>query len=617
MRRRSPCAAHVDTDAGGNANDQLVELSFVDVTGGELAYGVARDAAIDGDACGLRECFDDVENDVSGQGATARRYGFHFGHQARAGHCKSRAKGMTAAIERWPLRRAAICNACLKMRRWGEWTRLRRGKCGWLAPCNGGARSHSLKLVAKFALAFFLATTAIIAIYSYFATRRQVARIEENVVLDLRSLGGGLRSAITASWRADGESEALRIVAAAESERSDVDIRWVPGLPPAADDVVDDRHDTVDDRVTVSLPVRVDGGHGGMLILTRELPGTGTILGKEAPDDVVVALALALVLGGIAVLLGVVLIGRPLDRIVAQTRRVGAGDLSQRLKGDRNDEIGVIKRELNAMCDQLVSAQKKLEDEAAARLETLEQLRHLDRLRSVGMRASSVAHELGTPLNVLLIRGQALAEGEDETEIKAAGRTIVGQVEKMSRIVRQMLDFSRAKEPTSERVSAKTLVERATNLLSAIAKKNGVVLTRRIEDDGPIDGHPGEIEQALTNLMMNAIHASPKGGKLELVVRRGEASLPRRAHLATGSGARPGGTFSAMMIDVRDDGSGMTEETLERIFEPFYTTKRKGEGTGLGLTVASGIAEDHGGFITAQSELGRGSTFTLTLPRSR
>lgn len=473
-----------------------------------------------------------------------------------------------------------------------------------------------MKLVSKFAFAIFVATAAVIALFSYLSIRRQVARIEESVSVDLESLGGGLRAAIVASWTAEGEGEALRIVDAARSHRSDVDIQWVSGVPSSLEDRVEERRDDGERRVVVSLPVRVDATRGGTLTLSRSVPTTGTILRNELGSEVGFALVLALVVGAIAASLGALLIGGPLGRIVAQARRVGAGDLSQRLRSDSKDEIGDLKRELNAMCDQLASARQKLSEEEAARLETLEQLRHLDRLRSVGTMASSIAHELGTPLNVLLLRGQSLVAGETEPdEIEGAGRTIVGQVEKMSRIVRQMLDFARPKDETRERFSASKIVEHAAHLLSGIAKKNGVAITTQCDADAEVFGHPSEIEQAVTNLMMNAIQAMPKGGALTLKVRTGEATPPNRAYLGTGSGTQPRGTFSAVMIDVRDDGIGMSAETLARIFEPFYTTKRGGGGTGLGLGVASGIAEDHGGFVTAESTLGKGSTFTLTLPR--
>jgi signal transduction histidine kinase len=468
-----------------------------------------------------------------------------------------------------------------------------------------------VRLVAKFALAFFLATIAVVGAFTFLAVKRQVARIENTAIVDLQNLGAGLRAAIQASWQAEGEAEAIAIVDAANGHRSDVDIRWVSGLSTSDVDAVSERRTDGEHEVEIVLPVRTADGRGGTLVLTRTLPSTGTLLLNELGDEILLAVVLAVVMAGVAVGLGVVLFGRPLERIVDQARRVGAGDFSQRLRQDRTDELGILKREFNAMCDKLVAAQKRVDDEAASRLETLEQLRHLDRLRTVGTMASSIAHELGTPLNVVLLRGQSLARGEATgDEVADAGKTIVAQVEKMSRIVRQMLDFSRPKDEARERVSARALVDRTMNLLVGIAKKHAVVTETSFQDDGAVLGRPSELEQALTNLVMNAIQAMKAGGKLVLGVRVGDAEPPRA--LMAEAGAR---AFPAVMIDVRDEGPGMDDATIGRIFEPFYTTKRSGEGTGLGLGVASGIAEDHGGFITASSTPGKGSTFTITLPR--
>ena len=470
-----------------------------------------------------------------------------------------------------------------------------------------------MKVVAKFALAFFLATVLIIAGYVVVSAQRQSARIEDAIAVDLRSLGDDLRSAIRASWESGGEAEALRVIAAARSGRRDVEIRWIAGAPASNDDVLEEERDG-ERRLKLALPVSISGAGGGTLVLSRPIPDAASILKNDRFDDVVLLVVLALALGAIAVAFGVGLIGRPLDRIVEQARRIGGGDFTQRLREDRSDEIGDLKRELNAMCAKLEGAQRRADDEAAARLETLEQLRHLDRLRSVGTMASSFAHELGTPLNVVLLRGQSLVSGETGAdELGDAGRTIVGQVEKMSRIVRQMLDFSRPKEAVRERVDARALALRTVDLLSGIAKRHRVRLSARGDEALAIEGDPGEIEQALTNLVMNAIQATPSGGAVEIVLGSAVARAPT---VGASTARRTSAEFPAVTFDVVDEGPGIDEPTLARIFEPFYTTKRTGEGTGLGLSVASGIAEDHGGFVSARSEPGRGSTFTLTLPRA-
>jgi signal transduction histidine kinase len=268
------------------------------------------------------------------------------------------------------------------------------------------------------------------------------------------------------------------------------------------------------------------------------------------------------------------------------------------LKSTGTDEIGALKRELNAMCDRLEAAYTRIQEESTARVETLEQLRHLDRLRTVGTIASSIAHELGTPLNVLLLRGLSLADGEvDSQEVKEAGQAVVLQVEKMSRIVRQLLAFARARTATKEasrRIDLVAVAKHAASLLSTLASKHGVEVVVDARDDVHVRGDFGQLEQALTNLITNGIQAMDDAGG-RLVVRVGSE----------------GKTAS---IEVEDEGKGMSAEVIERAFEPFFTTKPDAGGTGLGLHVARGIVEDHGGTMSVRSSPGTGTTFQLTLP---
>jgi two-component system NtrC family sensor kinase len=176
----------------------------------------------------------------------------------------------------------------------------------------------------------------------------------------------------------------------------------------------------------------------------------------------------------------------------------------------------------------------------------------------------------------------------------------------MSHIVRQLLDFSRRRTTTLEPVRLSDIARRSVRLLDSLAKKNGVSLDVAVKEDSTVLGNPEHLEQAVTNLMLNGIQAMPGGGKLHLVVRT-DAQVPVPDSTRT---------MSAGIIDVRDEGPGISREDLARIFEPFYTTKPVGSGTGLGLPVASGVAVEHGGFITAESEPGSGSSFALCLPRA-
>lgn len=462
-----------------------------------------------------------------------------------------------------------------------------------------------MRLVAKLALAFFAISCLALFAYGFVAARRGVDEVEKSVASDVREVGTLMRDAIASTWGPEGDAVARRMLARAGASNGEMVFRF-DGDGPSAD-VVEVEASAERHVVRARLPVLVDGRKTGVLVVERTLPPRSAAFRRALVDEL--SLALALAVGSVVLVgtLGGVVVGRPLGRIVERARRIGAGDLTSRLRDDRADEIGDLKREINVMCDRLATTQQRLDEEATARLSNLEQLRHLDRLRTVGTLSSSIAHELGTPLNVLLLRGQALVDADvDEKERIATGRTIVSQVQKMNGIVRQLLDFSRREPAARERLSLESVARRALDLLASLARRSGVTARVEVDQAAEVDGDAGQLEQAITNLVMNAVQAMPRGGTLTLRVGAREATAP--------GGLR---SLDAATLAVEDAGMGMDPETLRRVFEPFYTTKPAGDGTGLGLSVTCGIAEDHGGWVEATSTPGSGSTFTILLPRAR
>ena len=311
-----------------------------------------------------------------------------------------------------------------------------------------------------------------------------------------------------------------------------------------------------------------------------------------------------LVCAALAGVLGLWLVGRPVQALCAKARRIGKGDFTHPLALVQRDELGLLAEEMNATCDRLTEAGERVARETAARIATLEQLRHVDRLTTVGKLASGVAHELGTPLNVVSARAKMIASGETTpAETTEYAGIIADAADRMTKIIRQLLTFARRK-PTSKapcdlrRVAAETI-----ELLRPIAAKASVRI--RLDDtDVPavadVDGDA--IQQVFTNLFVNAIHAMPRGGAVDV-----EFSYETRPN----SSDHPG---RYLVVRVRDQGEGIAPEDLPHVFEPFFTTKEVGRGTGLGLSVTHGIVEDHGGFMEVASEPGKGSVFAVHLP---
>jgi signal transduction histidine kinase len=218
-----------------------------------------------------------------------------------------------------------------------------------------------------------------------------------------------------------------------------------------------------------------------------------------------------------------------------------------------------------------------------------------------------VAHELGTPLSV--VAGRARLVIEDGREAPAHAHIIIDQAERMTKIIRQLLDYARRKPPQKEAQDLTAVVRDVLSLLDPLASKRRVALRFAAEvTEAPVVADSTQVQQALANLVVNAIQASAEGGAIDVALR---ATRARRTGAAGGDEIEREG----FEVSVRDHGPGMSADVLARVFEPFFTTKPVGESTGLGLSVANDILDEHGGWMQAESEPGRGSRFSMFLPR--
>ena len=181
-----------------------------------------------------------------------------------------------------------------------------------------------------------------------------------------------------------------------------------------------------------------------------------------------------------------------------------------------------------------------------------------------------------------------------------------GQVTRLLVVaLRQLLDFSRRRGAKLGPANLRQLVTRTLDLLSSAAEARGVTLECRPgEDPMVVQVDQNQVQQALTNVIMNGIQAMPNGGRITIALSARQAQPP-------GDPDAPEGQY--FCVTVEDEGSGIPRDQLPFIFEPFFTTKGVGEGTGLGLSVAYGIIAEHGGWISVESEVGRGSRFSVFL----
>jgi len=254
------------------------------------------------------------------------------------------------------------------------------------------------------------------------------------------------------------------------------------------------------------------------------------------------------------------------------------------------EELDSLNRELTEVgrgLAQQVDVQRAELERSADRVRAAEQL------ASVGTLAAGLAHEIGTPMGVIRGHTELLEDKVADDRSRWRLRTIVDQIDRISNIMQALLDLARPREPVCEAVALGHVLDTALSFLEEKLRRRGIEVQRDYAAVPDIRGDAERLQQLFLNLVLNAVDAMPGGGRLDLRI------------------ARSGEWVEAV---VADDGSGIAPEDLGRIFDPFVTTKEAGRGSGLGLVVAHGIAVDHGGDIEVESELGRGTRFTVSLP---
>lgn len=482
-----------------------------------------------------------------------------------------------------------------------------------------------MRVVPKLTLAFILCTSSILALNGFLRVRREVAVFDADRLRDHRLMGLALGEALSAVWHSDGQTRALEALAHVNAPDARIKVRWVwldelaapPRAPLDAGEVA-----AAPDGAPVSVvwfdpsgadfrytfvPLRVTSRRGA-LELSESLESKHLFVRRTIVDTILTTAMLAVASAALSTLLGVWIVGRPMKSLIEKARRTGRGDFSGPLHLVQKDELALLADEMNLMCEQLVVAHERADRENAGRIAAIEQLRHADRLTTVGKLASGIAHELGTPLNVVAGRAAMIADHETSPDETVAYATIIVQaVDKMTRIIRSLLEFARRRGPRRAPQALEPIVARALELLGPLGTKKRVHLSLHAGPLAEVEVDSNQLEQVVTNLVVNAIQSMTGEGTVAVALSEQRAQPP--ADIG-------GAEASYACLSVRDEGGGIAPEHVAHVFEPFFTTKDVGEGTGLGLSVAYGIVQDHGGWIEVRSVLGRGTQFAVFLPLS-
>ena len=359
-------------------------------------------------------------------------------------------------------------------------------------------------------------------------------------------------------------------------------------------------------HAVLALPLMDDKGTllGGLLVV-RPLADMRRALRELQKGIVLTVFLFVLTTTVLGLLAGRIYINRPLSRMATAMKQVRAGNLQSTVPIDRRDEMGAVAAEFNTMVAELRETRQRLEQESESRRRLQHALQEADKLITIGQLSAGLAHEIGSPLQVL--RGRArtlLTRAHDADEVQRNAEIIITQTDRITRIVEQLLRFTRRRSATLTRNDVGSAIRNVVELMQYEAQRRGVSLSLHTPKNPPtlwVD--TDEIQQIVLNLIANALAATPRGGQVTVQVEESRLA------------PRNGGQESrAVRLVVADTGRGISPDVRARLFEPFFTTRAAEGGTGLGLAVVKALVTDHGGTITVESTPGAGSEFAVILP---
>ena len=364
--------------------------------------------------------------------------------------------------------------------------------------------------------------------------------------------------------RAQALGDALRLAeaTAALRERSEKLVESVPLGVMAVDG---------DGRVTAVNPFLVDRGARPGASLVEALPGL-------APDE-----------------------RAPIDALVAEARASRRSQTRQGLSLTLDGKARDVDAFAIPLARPLPDADAFVVVHDRTDLKRLERsLVRAEKLATIGTLSAGIAHEVGTPLGIISGRAEQLMtrvpDGETGDAMRKGLTSILAQVDKVSTTIRQLLDFARTRPVAVEAVAPATAVGAAASLLEHRFRQAKVALSTDAPPSlPPLAADPGQLEQVLVNLLMNACDACAAGGHVS---------------------ARARGADDGVVLEVADDGSGIAAAHLPSVLDPFFTTKKRGQGTGLGLTIAADIIKNHGGTLAIDSAPGKGTVVRVVWPRA-
>jgi len=343
----------------------------------------------------------------------------------------------------------------------------------------------------------------------------------------------------------------------------------------------------------------------GAFVLARQGYGPFATIERRRNRILMTATVLVVLLSLLILILVRRSVTRPINQLIRRIKEMSQGKREEGIEIKGRDEVASLAREFNLMCQRLQESHARLVDEQQEKLKLEHELRHSERLASVGRLAAGLAHEIGTPLSIIGGRSEyLLRRPRSPEELKDNLDVIRSQSDRIAAIVRQLLEFSRRREPVFRPIDLLALLDNVKYLLThQLQEKDIRVEMEGLGDLPKISADPELLQQVFINLYSNSLHALGLGGVIKInaeITDRGPKASSPPSHW--------------LRISFEDNGAGITPEHIGRVFDPFFTTKDIGEGIGLGLSVSYGIIQEHGGDIQVKSEPDRFTCFIIYLP---
>lgn len=500
-----------------------------------------------------------------------------------------------------------------------------------------------MRIATKLTILLLLSVSAVLAGFGYLRMQQEHDRLVEEVQQEVVALTNVVRLAVEHAIRDKRPEDVQMLLAEIVRPPSLVErIRIYnnrleetgsAGAPTAAEAVIPraDVERTVAQRVAtfryVDSPPRPvvyvlvplaspEGGIVGALAVVQATTRIERQV-REVAQDLTVRLSLLSLTIFLVIWLTVrISIRRPLRALVRAALALGRGQLTQRITLRRRDEIGQLASAFNRMAAELQAARERSQTEAAGRLDAERQLQQAQKLAALGRLASEVAHEIGTPLSIISGRTEVIQKKlPPDHPLARDAATVLRQVERISGILRQLLDYARPRRPARNPLPVEPMFSRVVELLDPLANRRQVRLLAQVPGGlPPIWADADQLQQVLLNLVTNALDATPAGGQVRLTAADDDPGpMPPpadgRSRISRGRTPQP-----CVTLQVDDTGCGIPAERLEKIFEPFFSTKERGGGTGLGMAIVEDIVRAHGAAIEIESAVGRGTTVWLRWP---